>query len=101
MQSTDRIGSAPPAVMPVALDRPANPKNSPKEVGKAFEGLFASILIKQMRQSLNGQGLFGHDPSDVFGGLFDHFMSQHISQNGGLGIAAMMQKRLEQRSGKT
>ena len=62
--------------------------------------MFASIMIKQMRQSLTsgGQGLFGHDPSDVLGGLFDHFMSQHIAQHGGLGIGAMIEKHLEKRA---
>jgi flagellar protein FlgJ len=78
---------------------PTNPRTSPKEAGKAFESLFASMMIKQMRQTLtSGEGLFGHDPGDVFGGLFDHFMSQHLAQHGSLGIAGVIEKNLAQRS---
>ena len=84
-----------PPVMPTLPVPSANSKASPKEAGHAFESLFASVLIKQMRQTLSkDQGLFGHDPSDVLGGLFDHFMSQHIAQKGSLGIAAMIEKHL-------
>jgi Rod binding domain-containing protein len=102
MQPSNPIGIAPPPVVPIPLNPAANPKASPKDAGKAFESMFASILIKQMRQTLNsGQGLFGHDPSDVLGGLFDHFMSQHITQKGSLGIANLIQKHLERRSERT
>ena len=88
------------AVPPPSLDHAAKPNSSPKEVGKAFEAMFASMLIKQMRKSLDGPGLFANDKSDVLGGLFDHFMSQHIAQKGGLGIAALIQKHLEHGSKK-
>ena len=72
-------------------------KPDPAAVGKAFEGIFAAILVKQMRQSL-GTNLFGHDPGDVCGGLFDHFMSQHIAQHGGLGIGKLIEKNLLRRN---
>lgn len=86
MPASDAIGISPPALMPIPLGAAVNPKASPRDAGKAFESMFASMLIKQMRQTLTpGQGLFGHDPSDVFGGLFDHFMSQHIAQKGASG----------------
>ena len=77
-----------------------NAKTSPHEAGKAFESMFASILLKQMRQTLGSDhGLFGHDPGDILGGLFDHFMSQHMAQNGGLGIAAVIEKHFAKASG--
>ncbi len=74
---------------------------SPAAVGKGFEEIFTSILLKHMRQTLGEDGLFGHDPGDVLGGMFDHFMSAHIAQNGGLGIGKVIQKHLEHRSAKT
>ena len=95
--------TANPIDLPVVPTMPAtlsNPKTSPHEAGKAFESVFASILLKQMRQTLSssGQGLFGKDPGDVFGGLFDHFMSQHMTQRGSLGIAAMIENHLAKAS---
>jgi Rod binding domain-containing protein len=94
---------ASPITLPVMPTVPAplsNPKTSPHEAGKAFESMFASILLKQMRQTLtSGQGLFGKDPGDIFGGLFDHFMSQHMTQRGSLGIATLIEKHLEKASG--
>ena len=102
MHASLPVGLAPAMPPAPPLDLPANPKASPKDAGKALESLFASMMIKQMRQTLNsGQGLFGHDPSDVLGGLFDHFMGQHITQKGGLGIGAVIEKHLDQRSAKT
>ncbi|HWY85576.1 MAG TPA: rod-binding protein [Gemmataceae bacterium] len=102
MQASAPIGLSTPSMAAVPLDLPANPKASPKDAAKAFESLFASVLIKQMRQTLiPGQGLFGHDPGDVLGGLFDHFMSQHITQKGSLGIGAVIERHLEGRSAKT
>ena len=98
MQAIAASPIAPP-IMPTLPGASVNPKASPKDAGKAFESIFASVLIKQMRQTLNkDQGLFGHDPSDVLGGLFDHFMSQHITQKGSLGIAAMIEKHLAKAS---
>jgi flagellar protein FlgJ len=98
MPTSAPIGLSPPALPPISPDIRANPKASPKDAGKALESLFASMMIKQMRQTLNsGQGLFGHDPSDVLGGLFDHFMSQHMAEHGSLGIAALIEKNLQKR----
>jgi Rod binding domain-containing protein len=89
--------------MPVMPTMPAPhgaSRSSPHEAGKAFESVFASILLKQMRQTLTtGQGLFGKDPGDIFGGLFDHFMSQHMTQRGSLGIATLIEKHLDKASG--
>ncbi len=86
-------------VMPT-MPAPVTSRPSPHEAGKAFEGVFASMLLKQMRQTLgSGQGLFGKDPGDIFGGLFDHFMSQHMAQKGSLGIAHMIESHLEKASG--
>lgn len=90
------IGLSPPVTTPLGIDPKIGAKTSPKEAAHAFESMFASLLLKHMRQPLEeGHGLFGHDPSDVMGGLFDHFMGQHLAQRGGFGIAAMIEKHLQ------
>jgi Rod binding domain-containing protein len=92
--------SAPPA-LPMAPGSLPGGKAAPKDAAQAFESMFASMLIKQMRQTLNsGQGFFGHDPSDILGGLYDHFMGQFMAQHGSLGIGAMIEKNLDSRSHK-
>jgi Rod binding domain-containing protein len=58
-----------------------------------FESLFVSQVLKEMRQTLEG-GLFGEDPSDIRGGLFDMIMSRHLAQAGGFGLAAYLKRHL-------
>jgi Rod binding domain-containing protein len=69
---------------PVSLD----PKT--KQAIADFESVFVSSLLKQMRQSIDGDGLFPGDKSDTLGGLFDMFMGQHLAQAGGLGVSEML-----------
>jgi len=60
----------------------------PEAIAQQFEGLFMSMLVKEMRQSPLGEGLFPGDGSDTYGGIFDTFMGQHLAENGGIGMAA-------------
>src|SRR5437868_13330855 len=65
-----------------------------EEVAKGLESVFFSMLCKEMRQTLEPGTLFGEDQGDVFGGLFDQFLGEHLAQGGALGIAAMVRKQL-------
>jgi flagellar protein FlgJ len=81
----------------VAAQARSGNKTDPKAietVAKGFEGIFASMMIKQMRQSLEPTSMFGHDTGDVLGGLFDLFMGQHMAQAGGLGIGQIVKQQL-------
>jgi Rod binding domain-containing protein len=98
MPSVNVAGPMPQLVTPGAVNLTPNPEAMPHAGAQAFEGMFASMLVKQMRQSIGGNSLCGHDKSDALGGLFDHFMGQHMASNGGLGIGAMIRKQLELRS---
>ena len=40
-------------------------------------------------------GMFGSDSADVYGGLFDFFMGKHLSDAGGLGIAASIKDQIK------
>jgi Rod binding domain-containing protein len=64
-------------------------------VANSFESMFMSEILKEMRQTLDHGGFFGQDNSDIYGGLFDLFLGQHLAQSGGLGIAAMIKRQLE------
>ncbi|MBI3408005.1 MAG: rod-binding protein [Planctomycetes bacterium] len=64
-------------------------------VAKGLEGLFVTMMLKQMRQTLEPGAMFGNDPGDVLGGIFDNAMGEHLGQSEALGIAAMVRKQLE------
>lgn len=65
------------------------------QVATDFESMFVSLMLKEMRKTVGESGLFGGDSSDVYGGLFDMFMSQHIAESGGLGIGKMIATYLD------
>ncbi|MCS7467163.1 rod-binding protein [Stieleria sp. ICT_E10.1] len=60
-----------------------------KELGTEFESVFLSMLMKEMRNSLE-DGLFGGDGSDSFGGMFDLFIGQHLAQSNAIGVSDLL-----------
>jgi Rod binding domain-containing protein len=76
------------------------PPNDPRAIDKAaseFESVFLSLLMKEMRQTLSEGSMFNQDKGDVLGGLFDHYLGQHLAPAGALGIAAMVKKSWQMR----
>ncbi len=63
-------------------------------VANGFESMFLSILLKEMRQTLEPDTMFPQDGGDILGGLFDLFLGQHLARAGALGIGAMVKKQL-------
>jgi len=64
------------------------------ETAKAFESMFASMLVKEMRSSIEG-GFFGKGPgADTYGQWFDKEMGEAIASDGGLGLAGMLKTQL-------
>jgi Rod binding domain-containing protein len=64
-------------------------------LARQFESVFMAQLVKEMRQTLEPGTLFGNDPGDVYGGLFDMFMGKHLAQAGGIGLGAMLTRHME------
>jgi flagellar protein FlgJ len=63
-----------------------------------MEATFLSMLLKEMRQTLDsedGGGLFPGDSGDVQGGLFDLYMSKHLADAGGVGMAAALLRQMQ------
>ena len=77
------------------------PEATAAKVGHDFESVFASTMLKQMRQSLEPGSMFGQDSGDVYGGLFDRFMGDQLTKGQGLGLARMIEASIEkmQRAG--
>lgn len=86
--------SLPGASMDAAGISSAAERGQAKKIAQDFEGLFLSMLVKEMRQTSEGEGLFPGDQSDTLGGMFDMFMGEHLSESGGFGIADKLESTI-------
>ena len=87
----------PPATDPDALAASLR-SSDPRAVDKAavgFESVFLGMLVKEMRQTLDSGGFFAQDTGDVYGGMFDLYMGQHLAQAGGLGLGNWLRRQLK------
>ena len=73
-----------------------SPSLSSRDVAQEMEGLFTTLLLKQMRQAGGEEGLFAGESSDTLGGMFDLYLGQHIAESGGLGLAASIETAIDQ-----
>lgn len=90
--------SANPANVADPLQHPLSQQQlANRDVGTQLESVFTSILVKEMRQTLDGATLFGNNGGDVYGGMLDTYLSQHLAPTGFLGIGAMVEKQLNRR----
>jgi Rod binding domain-containing protein len=78
----------------------SNPGKAAARVAQDFESVFASLMLKEMRKTLEPGAMFGEDSGDVYGGLFDLYLGQQMSQSGGFGLSKMVREAL-QRAGRS
>lgn len=65
------------------------------DVAKRLEAVFASMLIKEMRNASPGS-FFGTDSaSDVYGGWFDEHVGQALAERGSLHIAEFVERMIQ------
>lgn len=80
-----------------SLDEKSSPEKV-RAVGRQLEGVFFSMMLERMRETMTEDGLFGDGPgSDVYGGLFDRYVGESISKNSNLGIADMIVRESSRR----
>jgi flagellar protein FlgJ len=65
-------------------------KSRLESIGKEFEGVFLSLMLKEMRNTLDEGGFFGEETSDTYGGMFDMFVGQDLAESSPLGISEML-----------
>lgn len=67
------------------------------DTAREMEATFLTMLLKEMRQTLDTDGdggLFPGDTGDVQGGLFDLYLGKHLADSGGFGLAAAIDRQL-------
>ncbi len=62
-----------------------------QKVIEEFEGVFMSMMIKQLRETDSGEGFFPGDHSDTYGGMFDMFMGQHLARGSRTGLETLFE----------
>lgn len=65
-----------------------------RETARQFESLFIQMMVKSMRQTVSGEGLFDSDQVRFFQGMFDQQVSLDLAQRGGLGLAEVLYRQL-------
>lgn len=63
-------------------------------VAKQFESLFINMVVKQMRQTSLGDGLFDSKQSQMYREIYDQQISSNLADSGGLGLAASIKRQL-------
>lgn len=88
------ISSLPPAADTsfLGLDAGNGPQAKLQDVAQKMEGLFVSMMLKSMRETMAGD-MFAGDGADIWGGMFDQSMGEQIASSGGLGLMEQLQPR--------
>jgi flagellar protein FlgJ len=63
-------------------------------VARQFESLFIHMVVKQMRQTSLGDGLFDSQQSQTYRDMYDQQISSHMADSGGLGLAPVIKRQL-------
>lgn len=81
---------------PLAARLRAGGKAEVEQAATQFESMFVSLLLKEMRQTQEGDGLFAGESSDTYGGMFDMYLGDYLAKCGPLGVRQfLMQSYLQ------
>lgn len=60
-----------------------------------FESIFVNYMMQQMRQTVNKSGLLGASRAEeIYTSMLDSEVSKQVSQEGGIGLAAMIYNQM-------
>ena len=72
-----------------ATAAPTSSAKNDEEALRQFEGMVLRLMLKEMRKSMGGDGLFGQEGA-MYQEWFDEEITQRIAEGGGLGLASKM-----------
>jgi flagellar protein FlgJ len=85
------------ATTPAARQGTAQNPEKLKELAQEFEAIFIQQLYKEMRKTIPADGLIPRtNAQDTFIQMQDLEVARHSARQGGLGLAEMMLKQLQQ-----
>ena len=71
-------------------------KSTLREVASEFETIFVKMMMKSMRSASFGDELFDSESAKFYRDMYDDQLSLELSKNGGIGLADVLVKQLEQ-----
>jgi len=74
-----------------------DPNKALEIVAEQFESLYLSMMLKEMRQTNFGKGLFDSDAMENYQKMHDQQLTSSLSKSGALGIADLIVKQLSQK----
>jgi flagellar protein FlgJ len=84
---------------PIPLQAPtASDAAQINKVARDMEGLFAQMMIKQMRETVQGDAMFP-GAAGQFRDLYDEQIAKSLTEGRGLGLAPMIARQLSQQNG--
>jgi peptidoglycan hydrolase FlgJ len=80
-------------------DARTNDPGALRQVAKQYESLFASMMIKSMRQAVGKDPMFGSDEEQTYQEMYDNQLSLEMTKGHGLGLADMLVRQLQKLGG--
>jgi Rod binding domain-containing protein len=72
---------------------------TPEVAAEKFEGLFASVLLSEMKKTLPSGSFFGGGPgADVYDGMLERLFGERIAEQGGFGLARFIKEEAARRA---
>ncbi len=66
-----------------------------RKAAQGFEAIFARQLLKNMRSSLSGDGMFGAGSiGEIYSDMMDNAIGEQISKRGSLGLADVIYRQM-------
>lgn len=70
-----------------------------REACEGFESVFIGQMLKEMRKTVQKDGLLHRKEEDQYVAMFDEELSKTLTKQGGIGLADFMQQQLATRAG--
>lgn len=85
----DAIGMFQDLAGMVDTTTPTSPPESDEDALRQFEGMVLRMMLKEMRNSMGGEGPFGKEGA-MYQEWFDDEITQRIAEGGGLGLSSKL-----------
>lgn len=95
--TTSEVKTEKPVVSNNSATKDSEKSAKVRKVIEEFEGVFMSMIVKQLRETDNGEGFFPGDHSDTYGGMFDMYMGQHIARGADTGLEQLFESATARR----